>query len=306
MQLKDQELVYQSCPICSSGIGKWRTKFNRNKEYNIDICQACGYAFVNPRPSFDFLMNYYRTSGHEPGGIENATNAITLNSILSSESRDPNSTVDAKRMFRSVKSLYKKEGDLNFLDVGCGYGFFSKEALENGFRVYALELAELERNIAKQMTGVDAVASSFEDFTADPNYFSVILMSQILEHVLDVNEWIEKAHNLLQSRGILIIALPNFGSIFRKILQENEPFITPPTHLNFFNNKSLTLLLEKHGFRVVESQWISRISNNSIERRLPSFGKPLLPLINRTSQAALNAIDSFNLGMILNVYAQKI
>jgi len=79
-----------------------------------------------------------------------------------------------------------------FLDVGCGYGFFSNEALDAGFDVVALELARNEREIAKKMTGLSPVSSSFEEFEYDRESLGVMFMSQILEHALDVNLWSKK------------------------------------------------------------------------------------------------------------------
>jgi hypothetical protein len=131
-------------------------------------------------------------------------------------------------------------------------------------------------------------------------------MSQILEHALDVDLWVKKSHGLLVNDGIIAIALPNFGSIFRMIMQENEPYICPPAHLNFFNPNSLSSLLEKHGFKVEAIQWVSRIPNKTFEKRMPKFGKPLLPIINTLSLVPLKAIDALHLGMMINVYARKI
>jgi hypothetical protein len=130
-------------------------------------------------------------------------------------------------------------------------------------------------------------------------------MSQILEHALDVNEWIAKAGDLLMDKGILIVGLPNFGSIFRKIMQENEPFITPPTHLNFFNKKSLSTLLEKHGFVVEKVQCVSRVSKKAIMRRIPNRARSITPFLQYNIKALFNVIDTFNSGMIINIYARK-
>ena len=131
-------------------------------------------------------------------------------------------------------------------------------------------------------------------------------MSQILEHALDVNQWTKKAYALLRDSGMLVVALPNFDSIFRRVMQENEPFICPPAHLNFFNPTSLTNLLEKHGFKVEETQWVSRLPTTTFEKRLPGFIKPALPLVSAVSDATLKVIDTLRLGMIINVYARKI
>lgn len=298
------EKRYEICPVCSCSIKTWRAKNVGNHNYRLDLCSSCGYAFVNPRPSLDFLMDYYCSfgDGHDGSGKETAN----LQSVLAQEQSYPNATVDAKRLIRTIKSLIKNGHNNKLLDVGCGYGFFSKEALSKGFDVIALELAENESGIAKEMTGLTSVSCSFEEFECARKSLRVLLMSQILEHAFDVNLWIMKAHDLLVNDGIIAIALPNFGSIFRIIMQENEPYICPPAHLNFFNSNSLSRLLEKYGFRVEVIQWISRMPKKAFEKRLPNFVKPLLPIINTVSSASLRTIDAVHLGMMINVYGRKI
>ncbi len=299
-----EQIKYETCPICSGAIGSWRVKKTDIDTYNIDLCGSCGFAFVNPRPSLGFLIGYYSKFGHGQG--ENASENHNLDTILSNEKNDPNSTIDAKRMIKTIKSLTSKIPNTRFLDIGCGYGCFSKEALESGFDVIALELADTERKIASKITGLNPIACSFEDFDYSAESFSAILMSQILEHALDINLWLSKAHRLLVNDGVIAIALPNFGSIFRMIMQKNEPYICPPAHLNFFNPNSLSRLLEKHGYKVEAIQWVSRIPNRTFEKRMPKIGKPMLPIINALSLMSLKAIDAIHLGMMINVYGRKI
>lgn len=295
---------YEVCPICSSPIKRWRVKNVDNEKFKLDLCHVCGFSFVNPRPSLSFLMDYYSSFGQ--GHCDDKNKVPNLQSVLIQEHNYPNATIDAKRLIKTIKSLTKNGRNNRFLDVGCGYGFFSKEALNAGFEVLSLELAENEREIAKEMTGLNPEACSFEEFECDPESLEIVFMSQILEHALDVNFWINKAHDFLTNDGIIAIALPNYGSIFRIIMQENEPFICPPAHLNFFNPNSLSRLLESHGFKVEAIQWVSRIPTTAFEKRLPKFGKLLLPIINAVSFVSLKTIDAFHLGMIINVYARKI
>lgn len=304
MQSAPEQTRYDACPVCSGAIAPWRVKKVGSDQYALDLCASCGYCFVNPRPSLSFLTEFYSS----PGGkrVEKAADVADAQSVAAQERRYPNSTIDARRLIRTIKSLLQDGGSKRFLDVGCGYGFFSKEALEAGFEVAALELAPNERRITSELTGLDPAACSFEEFQCAPASLTAILMSQILEHALDVNLWLKKAHELLVDHGIIAIALPNFGSVFRMLLQENDPYICPPAHLNFFSPTSLTRLLEKHGFSVQAVQWVSRIPTNAVEKRLPRVGKPLLPVIEALASMFTKAVDVSHLGMMINVYGRKI
>ena len=297
MDAGTEQRHYETCPVCASGIKSWRVKKVGDSQYNIDLCSSCGFAFVNPRPSFAFLLDYYASFGHIH---DTSSQAVpTLQSVKLREQKDENSTIDAARIVTTIKDLLTDVNPEKLLDVGCGYGFFSKAALDSGFDVVALELAENEREIAKQMTGLTPHACSFEEFDMPAGTFSVVLMSQILEHALDMNHWMKKANNLLASGGVLAVALPNYSSIFRKVMQENEPYITPPEHLNYFSPRCLSQLFENHGFKVEAILWVSRVPKKAFEKRLPAVARPLLPVVALGASVALKAIDALKLGMII-------
>ena len=293
------------CPVCEGPARPWRIKSSSLGEFPIETCAECGFGFVNPRPSSEYLMNFYAVSGHARGDPSELPTA-TLEDILAAEQEFPNSTLDASRIVRNTAYiLADKIKTYRLLDVGCGFGFFSREARGAGFEVTAIELASHERGVATQLAGVVPQAVSFEGFKAEPNSFSAILMSQILEHAQDVNVWVAKANSLLVPHGVLAIALPNFDSIFRRLMQERDPFVTPPAHLNFFSPASLKTLLERHGFRIQRTQWTSRFRPGAVERRVPAMIRSVTPLIDIGAKAALKTLDHLRLGQMITVYAQK-
>jgi 2-polyprenyl-3-methyl-5-hydroxy-6-metoxy-1,4-benzoquinol methylase len=297
-----QSLRY--CPICGSRIAAWRIKHTAAGTFPIDRCASCHYAFANPRPTDHFLKEFYSMSGHTRDGTSCGQ---TLETVLADEAASPNSTVDAKSMLDTVVALLPRDWlpGAKLLDVGCGYGFFSREARDRGFAVTAIELAASERLIASKLIGVAPVNTAFEEFECAPGEYSVVLMSQILEHALDVNRWLRKTQDLLRDEGVLAIAVPNFGSLFRRCLQENEPFIIPPAHLNFFSGTNLALLLERHGFAVRTTRWTSRIRRNRLRERLPFFMRPMAGLANGLASLAFHGIDRARLGMMVQVFATK-
>lgn len=291
-----------ACPVCWSGVAPWRSKTTQHGNFAIVRCVACGFAFVHPRPSLEFLNAFYAKDGQGSASLQ------SVEEVLRSEQDYPNSTVDAKRMLDTiVRTLDQVSAPhpRRLLDVGCGYGFFSREALARGFDVCALEPASAERAVTESITGLRAIALPFEEFSDSEGSFAAILMSQILEHAHNVNQWVDKAHRLLVSEGVLAVALPNFASLFRLVLQDRDPYVAPPAHLNFFTPRSLSMLLQKHGFAVRKVQWVSRIDKTVLLRRVPAArflgAGVVIPL-----RLALAAIDALHLGMMINIYSQKV
>lgn len=287
------------CPICNLATATWRVKRTGHARYPIQICRHCKYAFAAPRPSREELKNYYCKSGH---GIEVATPEPSA--VLDREAEHPGSTLDAKRILKTIRRNLSDGLPKTFLDVGCGYGFFSKEALRCGFDVTALESASYEREVARLLLGFDPVNAWFEE--ADiPSKYSAILMSQVLEHVHDINFWIKKAASLLNTGGILCIALPSFDSIFRHLLSEKDPYICPPIHLNYFSLKSLKKLLQKYNLETVASCSISRIPLSTVEKRMPFEIPTVTKSLHKASVIGMKMIDKIGMGQMLNAYAVR-
>lgn len=300
------EIVYDRCPVCAASVKHWRVRRNNFGNYQIDVCVGCGFAFINPRPSLDFLKDFYGSLGY---GSEDGPQVIpTKESVLAKEAADPHSTIDARRLVSRTSQLVGAQSARKgrFLDVGCGYGFFSREAVDHGFEVVALDLATNKRKVCKEITGLDSLPCSFEDYECEPGAFSAVLLSQVLEHVSDVNLWMTKANTMLAEGGILTIALPNFSNAFRYLFHENSPYIIPPEHLNFFSARSLSTLLERHGFKVEAVEWVSKLPKEVVRRRLPTAVRPVFPLVNLLSGLAFATLDALHLGLMLNIYGRKV
>ena len=291
-----------NCPVCSSLAEAWRAKATQYGNFGIVRCVTCDFAFVCPRPPLDFLKDYYHESGQGSASVRSSEE------VFAREGEYPNSTVDAKRMLSTIAETLDERAVPHpraLLDVGCGYGFFTREALSRGYDVSALEPASVERALAEKITGLRPIPLPFEEFSDEGRGYAAILMSQVLEHALNVNLWVEKAHRLLTPGGVLAVALPNFGSVFRLLLQERDPYISPPEHLNFFSPRSLSFLLVKHGFRVRTIQWVSRLGKDVLFRRVPA-ARFLGAGVRTPLNLALASIDALHLGMMINIYAEKV
>ena len=199
-------MVYSLCPICSSELKRWRTKLTDHGRFYISRCKKCRYAFVNPRPSINCIMTFYANISHKDD--LKLDTMKTLESIIDKEKAAPNSTIDAVRMIRTISKLLRdsQNGNSTFLDMGCGYGFFSKEALNAGFDVTAIELSSTKNKISELLTGLKPIQVSFEEFDPVSDSYDVILFSQVLEHSFDEED-------IEDERRVVLRLPPNIAPI---------------------------------------------------------------------------------------------
>lgn len=285
------------CLCCSLEAIHWNSVSNDYGDFAIVRCGSCHSGFVHPRPSLASIEAFYEKRGRS----ERSSSAAE---IAEAENRYPNTSIDARRIVSNIKSCLGTDAEsrrATFLDIGAGWGWFAMEAQNTGFDVTAIEVGEEERKTIKSMTGIDAYPSMFEEYQASENSFDAILMSQVLEHVVDVKDWLSKSQRLLRQGGILCIAVPHFGSLFTNLFGKKDPFIIPPEHLNFFSSTGLKTLLNRSGFEVVDLKYISRFPFAS-RHQGPQWSKRLIQL---GQEVVCAGIDKARLGMFLNVFARK-
>jgi 2-polyprenyl-3-methyl-5-hydroxy-6-metoxy-1,4-benzoquinol methylase len=286
------EIYHIVCQVCGGPISLVFKKAAEAGVFDIVRCRDCGFAFVNPTPSLQFITDFYADAGHGNYSLRSAQ------AVLAQEKDDPNSVVDAVRIVANLKTMAPGR---NLLDVGCGYGLFSREALRRGFSVDAIEIANTERAIATQILPFAPIPVTFEDFRPQRKYDAAIL-SQILEHAREPNGWMRKLRELLNPDGVAAIALPNFGSMITDALKDRDPFVTPPTHLNYFSVKSLAELARRNGFTVLRIHSLTRILKRAFTRR---FGRLLGRALHRGFCLVSPVFDVPRKGNMLNMYIRR-
>ena len=208
----------------------------------------------------------------------------------------------------SILGRARKEGESGtMLDVGCGYGFTSRVAAMAGFQVTALEPASFERQVASAITGFEPLPVSFESYE-EKEKFDLVIMSQVLEHALDINLWVAKAWRLLNDGGVLLLAMPNFENIVCVLFHERDPYLSPPQHLNYFTRRSITALLRRHGFDVVRVEGISRLGPRTTLKRLPRLPQSpaIISAVRLLQDLPFKVCGWFGFPIMLNVYARKL
>lgn len=111
-----------------------------------------------------------------------------------------------------TKSLKKYIKDKHIIgDVGCGEQPFRKMIEGFGGKYVGVDLAQNSQN------SVDIIGS-ITNLPVEDNYFDIILCSEVLEHVFDLEKGLKELFRSLKPGGILILTIP-----FNYPLHE-EPF----------------------------------------------------------------------------------
>jgi ubiquinone/menaquinone biosynthesis C-methylase UbiE len=116
----------------------------------------------------------------------------------------------------------------NMLIVGCGRG--KDLSIASSFqRIYAFDLSF---NAVRQISdkGGALFVGDALDLPFPANYFSIIVCSEVLEHIPDFKQAIREFHRVLKKEGVLIVSSPNWLSWFGLARRVGETLLNRPFH----------------------------------------------------------------------------
>jgi len=103
---------------------------------------------------------------------------------------------------------YKKKG--NFLDIGCAFGYYLKEASKT-FNVFGVDASEYA--IKKARKNLDCpkenlIACNAENLPFKNNFFDVIISIHSIEHIKNYKKVLKECNRTLKKDGILVLDIP--------------------------------------------------------------------------------------------------
>jgi 2-polyprenyl-3-methyl-5-hydroxy-6-metoxy-1,4-benzoquinol methylase len=145
---------------------------------------------------------------------------------------------DSETDTQKVIDKYSKDG-LRILDVGVGMG----RLLSNYKNLdrYGMDISIGYLTESKKK-GINVCFSMIEDMPYLEESFDIVVSTDVLEHVLDLNFCFEKIVSVLKKYGILVLRVP-YKENLQGYLAKDYPFKF--AHLRNFDEYSLQLFCEK-------------------------------------------------------------
>lgn len=258
--------------------------------YPIVRCRACGLTTVGRRDVLEDLVALYGAPYWEDAG------EVGYGDYSAAEARK-------RHHFRGLlEELERLTGPGQLLEVGSAYGFFLDEARKRGWRVRGVEPAEHAAHHARQVFGLAVAAGPLTELPVDGEAVDVVALWDVIEHVPNPRETLERAFEWLRPGGILALSTGDIGSLVARIHGRDWSLLTPPWHQYFFSRRTMRAMLADVGFSVVK---ISGDGNVAVDRssrrpRVPSRVAAVLE-----SRPVSTAARKLGRGGIMFVFARK-
>jgi SAM-dependent methyltransferase len=216
--------------------------------FTVVACEGCRFAHVAPVPTAAELEHVYR---HEYYATEKP---LYIERYL--EDRTWWDLVNDDRLDDLEAASGRKDGRL--LDVGSGPGLFLERARDRGWSVKGVEPSSQAAAHARGR-GLDILEDFLDERTAATlGAFDAIHSAAVFEHLPDPEGMLRILHRLLVPGGALLLVVPNDENPIQHAAvatQGLEPWwIAPPHHLNYFTPSTLSGLVARSGFEVVDVQ----------------------------------------------------
>jgi 2-polyprenyl-3-methyl-5-hydroxy-6-metoxy-1,4-benzoquinol methylase len=244
----DYELV--ACDLCGASAresvpvfdGLRDMRFGIPGQFTLHRCNSCGLLYLSPRPTRETISAYYpgEYSGHK-GAIEDEWFPIMRWIRRRKLSK-------RRRLIEHFSS--RKQGRV--LDVGCATGLFLNEMAQAGWQAAGVELTASAVEYARRRFGLDVFEGTLGESPYEPASFDVITFWDVLEHTFSPTEELTIAARLLRPGGLLVLNVPNWNSVNRRLFGRYWSGLDAPRHLYVFTYQTLETLLSRAGFSVID------------------------------------------------------
>jgi 2-polyprenyl-6-hydroxyphenyl methylase/3-demethylubiquinone-9 3-methyltransferase len=174
-----------------------------------------------------------------------------------------------------LKNKKKPLDKINILDIGCGGGLLSEPMTRLGANITGIDASSKNINIAKHHAKknnlkINYICSSPEKLKIKKK-FDVILNMEIVEHVDDINFFINSCSKLLKKNGLMFVATLNktlksymFAIIGAEYVlrwlpigtHDWEKFVKPEDLKNILHKNNLNLeKLDGMNFNIIKDEW---------------------------------------------------
>lgn len=157
--------------------------------------------------------------------------------------------------------------------------------------------------MAREIYGLSLREATFEEMALPEDRYDAVTMVDFIEHVPQPYEAVLKARRVLAPGGLLCLVTPDIRSVAARLMGKRWWHFRP-AHLGFFTGRSLDVLMERAGLRIIQRKkyaWTFSASYLLSRRPRTRFlaGLPLLGLLLKKIPIKLALRDSFE------IYAKK-
>lgn len=231
-----------ACPACDQA-GQFAF---RKHGFDYDSCPACHTLFVNPRPVAEAFSRYYTEA-------ESVKFWATTFYRETAESRREKLWKPKARMVLDTLARHGAGGH-SVIDIGGGFGLFALEMrAQSGREVTVIEPGPHLADTCREK-GLHVVQKFLEEVSdADlPRGGRAFVSFELFEHLHSPQMFLRHVLSLMRSGDVFLMTTLSGTGVDIQALWQDSKSVSPPHHLNFLNPASVSVLMRRLGFEMLE------------------------------------------------------
>ena len=233
------------CNVCGSDNTKpFRIGVDRlhgfEGRFQYVLCKNCGLVYMNPQIVPECISRFYPDdyAPHQaPAAVSRQQDAGAV-------------PVPKPELTKMILDTLNSQSRV--LDIGCGNGEFLDRVRQFCHcRVNGVDTSGNAVLCAKKQYGLDVFQGEILAVPFEEKSFNLITAWSCVEHMNNPAQAVKKMFALCKPGGYLFIKTPNYDSFAAKLFKDKWYHLDCPRHLYIFSPSTITALLEKCGFEVV-------------------------------------------------------
>ncbi|HUU57651.1 MAG TPA: class I SAM-dependent methyltransferase [bacterium] len=235
------------CPLCGAEGGRrLSTQLGR---FGVVKCRRCGLVRLAPRLTRDAVRGLYEEEYYAAGGYDDY--AATFERFRHIFER-----LFARRL-AILRRYVKSPGRI--LECGCAHGFQLAWLRRQGWDVVGTDVSRAASAYGREHFGLEVITAPLEEAPLPPASFDAAYLVDVVEHLYDPAAALANVRRALRPGGAILVQVPYELYHWEKAaraLGERKKIATiapdaVPYHVTFFTPRTLKLMLQKCGFRVL-------------------------------------------------------
>lgn len=198
--------------------------------FHIFFCKSCGFI-------------------HSPKYVQSKESLYKNYFTLSSWKSQP----QALQIVSRLKDFIGLPINSKIVDVGANDGTFLDLLVQEGYT----DVCGIEPTMDASTIAIEKSHEIINDFLSLDlvdkhnleNKYDVVTSRHVLEHVLELDDFLQACRLMLNEGGVLILELPDHGEAIKY-----RDFSFWEEHVNYFTNETLTAALRKNGLEIFASE----------------------------------------------------
>ncbi|GAI48151.1 unnamed protein product, partial [marine sediment metagenome] len=181
---------------------------------------------------------------------------------------------------QSLEELPSRE---RFLEIGCGNGFFLKQAKQTFRKVYGVEPSKESVESADPEIKKLIINDIFKKNQFKKNFFDLIVLFQVIDHLPYPNELLKECFKILKPGGCVLSINHNVSSLSARLLGESSP-IFDIEHTYLYDKNTLSKLFKNNSYQIIGVFDVANFYPLSYWLRMFPLSKKLKELVFRVTE----------------------